>query len=255
MQLNAEDGGKRRHIMVQLPEPCDEKSEAFKAATRPSPRSARSASAAPERRFWQSGRPSRRKKSPRKATSRSAIAESPLRDLPQTSAFASSRSTPRTWRTSITPPDELTRSALTLQADNIKPDRTPEDLLFQVLLDWGVDLALAHHREKILKGNEVFFVDGNALAACFDTGHRRGLRARNCAKRKPLARRVPRHRLRQQRRQDQRRADLQGSRPPHGDQMHLVTAMKLKFKHTGLPDGRRRGRGRLLRRASRRRAA
>ena len=53
--------------------------------------------------------------------------------------------------------------------DNIKPDRTPEDLLFQVLLDWGVDLSLPITMQNI-QGKTVFFVDGNALVACFDNG-------------------------------------------------------------------------------------
>ena len=51
--------------------------------------------------------------------------------------------------------------------DNIKEDRTPEDLLFQVLLDWGVDLSLPISQESV-SGKTVFFVDGNALAACFN---------------------------------------------------------------------------------------
>ena len=53
--------------------------------------------------------------------------------------------------------------------DNIKPDRTAEDLLFQVLLDWGVDLALPITQETIAN-TSVYFVDGNALAACFEEG-------------------------------------------------------------------------------------
>ena len=66
-------------------------------------------------------------------------------------------------------PDELTQDTLALHVDNLKPGRKPEDLLFQVLLDWGVDLALPITEEKIA-GRRVFFVDDNALAACFDTG-------------------------------------------------------------------------------------
>ena len=63
---------------------------------------------------------------------------------------------------------ELTPHAKdTLFTDNIKPDRTSEDLLFQVMLDWGVDLSLPIATETI-QGKEVFFVDGNALVACFD---------------------------------------------------------------------------------------
>lgn len=68
-------------------------------------------------------------------------------------------------------PDTLTQSQLSLLTDNIKIDRlnNPEDLLFQVLLDWGVDLTLPIRKETIL-GKTVFFVDENVLVACFDTG-------------------------------------------------------------------------------------
>lgn len=64
-------------------------------------------------------------------------------------------------------PDALDKSNLDLFVDNIKPDRTAEDLLFQVMLDWGVDLALPIE-QKTIQGKDVFFVDNNALAACFD---------------------------------------------------------------------------------------
>lgn len=67
-------------------------------------------------------------------------------------------------------PDALDQANLDLFADNIKPDRTPEDLMFQVMLDWGVDLALPITR-KTIQGKEVFFVDDNALMACFDAHH------------------------------------------------------------------------------------
>ena len=72
-------------------------------------------------------------------------------------------------------PDETTQEALALAVENIKEDRQPEDLLFQVMLDWGVDLALAITTETIA-GKEVFFVasgssenENAALAACFAT--------------------------------------------------------------------------------------
>lgn len=64
-------------------------------------------------------------------------------------------------------PDALDKANLDLFVDNIKPDRTAEDLLFQVMLDWGVDLSLPIEK-KVIQGKEVFFVDGDALAACFD---------------------------------------------------------------------------------------
>jgi len=64
-------------------------------------------------------------------------------------------------------PDAFGQQQADAFVDNIKPDRTPEDLLFQVMLDWGVDLALPIAQQTV-QGKEVFFVDGNALAACFD---------------------------------------------------------------------------------------
>ena len=81
-------------------------------------------------------------------------------------------------------PDALAQGDLLAQVDNIRPDRTPEDLLFQVLVDWGIDLALPIAQETIA-GKSVFFVDGNALAACFDAGITDDL-VKEIAKRKPL---------------------------------------------------------------------
>jgi adenine-specific DNA-methyltransferase len=81
-------------------------------------------------------------------------------------------------------PDALKQDQLALHTDNIKQDRTPEDLLFQVLVDWGVDLALPIEQQKIA-GKTVFFVDNNALAACFDPNITEDL-VKDLAKRKPL---------------------------------------------------------------------
>ncbi len=64
-------------------------------------------------------------------------------------------------------PDTTTQEGLFAAVDNIKPDRTAFDLLFQVMLDWGVDLALPIEK-KVIQGKDVYLVDGNALAACFD---------------------------------------------------------------------------------------
>lgn len=66
-------------------------------------------------------------------------------------------------------PGAVKQDQLPGMVNNIKPDRTPEDLLFQVLLDWGVDLSLPIRQETIA-GKTVFFVDDTALAACFDLG-------------------------------------------------------------------------------------
>jgi adenine-specific DNA-methyltransferase len=81
-------------------------------------------------------------------------------------------------------PDALQQPDLLAHLDNIREDRTPEDLLFQVLVDWGIDLALPIATEKIA-GKTVFFVDGDALAACFDASISEDL-VKELAKRKPL---------------------------------------------------------------------
>jgi adenine-specific DNA-methyltransferase len=81
-------------------------------------------------------------------------------------------------------PDAVAQGDLLAQVDNIKPDRTPEDLLFQVLVDWGIDLALPIAAETIA-GKQVFFVDTNALAACFDADLTDDM-VKEIAKRKPL---------------------------------------------------------------------
>ncbi len=82
-------------------------------------------------------------------------------------------------------PNEVKQTDLLKTVENIKPDRTDaEDLLFQVLLDWGVDLTLPITREKVA-GKQVYFVDGNALAACFETGISEDF-VKELAARKPL---------------------------------------------------------------------
>lgn len=66
-------------------------------------------------------------------------------------------------------PDYIVQKDLLSAVDNTKSDRTSEDLLFQVLVDWGIDLTLPIRRE-VVQGKTIFFVDDNALAACFDAG-------------------------------------------------------------------------------------
>lgn len=64
-------------------------------------------------------------------------------------------------------PDDLSKGQLDILVNNIKLDRNDEDLLFQVMLDWGIDLALPI-TSKVVQEKKVFFVDENALVACFD---------------------------------------------------------------------------------------
>lgn len=142
LKLNAEDGGCRRFIMVQLPEPCDESTEAFKAGYKT---------------IAEIGK-DRIRRAGNKISEEGKQLDIGFRVLKiDTSNMADV----------FYAPDMLEKANLNLFVDNIKPDRTAEDLLFQVMLDWGVDLALPVSKHTI-QGKEVFFVDGDALLACFD---------------------------------------------------------------------------------------
>ena len=179
MQLNAEDGGKRRHIMVQLPEPCDEKSEAFKAGYK-------TIAEIGKERIRRAG-----KKILAEWQAKQAASEGNLKLDTEHSAATAPDIGFRVLKIDSSnmadvyyQPDEITQDGLMLQVDNLKPGRLPEDLLFQVLLDWGVDLALPITEETIQQ-RRVFFVADNALAACFDTGLDEAF-VKELAKRQPL---------------------------------------------------------------------
>jgi adenine-specific DNA-methyltransferase len=179
MQLNAEDGGKRRHIMVQLPEPCDEKSEAFKAGY---PTIAEIG----KERIRRAGKKILQEWEAKHGASPDRLklnTENPDAGPPDI-GFRVLKVADSNFRDIARTPDELEQQELALHTDHLKPDRTPEDLLFQVLVDWGVDLALPIVAET-LHGKRVFFVDQNALAACFDTGLTDEL-VRTIAERKPI---------------------------------------------------------------------
>lgn len=147
IDVNYEDGGRRRFIMVQLPEACaDEDSEAFRSGYK-------SISDIGKERIRRVGAKYIEKSTPLESDVGFRVLKidsSNMNDVYYT-------------------PDAVKQGDLLAQVDNIRADRTPEDLLFQVLLDWGVDLALPITQE-VISGKTVFFVDGNALAACFEKG-------------------------------------------------------------------------------------
>ena len=66
-------------------------------------------------------------------------------------------------------PDSVSKDDLFNQVEHIKTGRSPEDLLFQVMLDWGVDLSLSIRKETI-EGKDVYFVNDDDLVACFERG-------------------------------------------------------------------------------------
>lgn len=144
MQLNAEDGGHRKFIMVQLPEPCDEKSEAYKAGYK---------------NICEIG-----KERIRRAAKK--IAE----EHPEAQfdgGFRVLKLDTSNMQDVYYTPAEFTQATLDGVADNIKPDRTPMDLLFQVMLDLGVLLS-GKIEETTICGKTVFNVEDNYLIACFD---------------------------------------------------------------------------------------
>lgn len=148
MQINAEDGGTRKFILVQIPEVCDEKSDAAKSGYR-------TIAEISKERIRRAGKKVKQEYAGKPDIDRIGIGFRVLKI--DTSNMADV----------YYAPDALDKAKFDMFVDNIKPDRTAEDLLFQVMLDWGVDLALPITKETI-QGKEVFFVDGNALAACFD---------------------------------------------------------------------------------------
>lgn len=172
MQLNAEDGGNRKFIMVQLPEKTDEKSEAYKAGYQ---------------NICEIGK-ERIRRAGAKMTPQP----------PKGGAESASLSLFGTDSEGVTPSDTLTKKAVDVGfrvyrldtsnmqdvyyrpqdykqqtvmnfANHIKPDRTADDLVAQVMLDWGLPLSLPIERATIA-GKTLYKVAGNALYCCFDEG-------------------------------------------------------------------------------------
>ncbi|SMO82476.1 adenine-specific DNA-methyltransferase [Alcanivorax sp. DSM 26295] len=148
MLQNAADGGDRRFIMVQLDEAADEKSEAYKAGFKTIPEVSRE-------RIRRAGK---------------IILEGECHpDWSRDVGFRVLKVDASNMKDVYYRPDELKQSDLLDMVDNVKEGRAAEDLLFQVLVDWGVDLTLPIRRETV-QDKTVFFVDDNALVACFDKG-------------------------------------------------------------------------------------
>lgn len=149
MQLNAEDGGHRKFIMVQLPEACDEKSEAYKAGYK---------------NICEIG-----KERIRRAAKK--IREDAGLTLTQDfdGGFRCLRLDSSNMQDVYYTPDAMRQDLLSFTTDNIKPDRTPEDLLFQVMLELGV-LPSSTIVEAEIDGKKVFDVADGFLLACFDQG-------------------------------------------------------------------------------------
>jgi len=146
MKLNKFDGGSRRFILIQLPEKCAPDSGASRSGYKTI------ADISKER--------------IRRAGGRICISDQKQSEKSDRGFRVLKVDTSNMTDVYYTP-DLLSQGQVSLLIENVKADRTPVDLLFQIMLDWGIDLALPISRKNI-GGKEVIFVDENALAACFD---------------------------------------------------------------------------------------
>ena len=144
MQLNAEDGGKRKFIMLQIPEETSEKSEAYKAGYK---------------NICEIG-----KERIRRAAKKIAE-ENPKAKFD--GGFRVLKLDSSNMKDVYYNPEDFYSYFLDNLVDNIKEDRTPEDLLFQVMLDLGILLS-SKIEESVIEGKKVFNVENNYLIACFD---------------------------------------------------------------------------------------
>lgn len=153
IQLNAEDGGHRKFIMVQLPEKCDEKSEAYKAGYK-------TICEIGKERIRRAGKKIREEN----ADNSSLLTPNSKLDT----GFRVLKCDTSNMKDVYYNPAEYEVNMFSRLEDNIKEDRTPEDLLFQVMLDLGVLLS-GKIEESTIAGKKVFNVEDNYLIACFDS--------------------------------------------------------------------------------------
>lgn len=146
MQLNSEDGGNRKFIMVQLPEKTDEKSEAFKAGYK---------------NICEIGKERIRR------AGKKIKEESPLTTQNLDTGFRVLKLDSTNMQDIYYSPKDISQADLFLQVDNVKPDRTGEDLLFQVMLELGATLD-SKIETTTVAGKTIYNVAEGYLVACFD---------------------------------------------------------------------------------------
>ena len=147
MQLNAEDGGNRKFIMVQLPELTDEKSEAYKAGYK-------NICEIGKERIRRAG-----KKIKEASPETTKNLDTGFRVLKLDSS--------NMQQVYYTPEETVAKNLFEATIDNIKPDRTSEDLLFQAMLELNVPLSAKIEKQSV-KGKELFSVESGYILACFD---------------------------------------------------------------------------------------
>lgn len=172
MQLNAKDNGHRKFIMVQLPEPCDEKSEAYKAGYKT---------------ICDIGKERIRRAGTKIVSERNTANAYPPPDV----GFRVFKLNTSSVKDVYYSADEYSQTMLTGLESNIKEDRTDLDLLFGCLLDWGLPLSMPYRSEEIDNCTVHTYAPGDAtlnvpdaLIACFDSNVPENV-IKEIAKRKP----------------------------------------------------------------------
>ena len=171
MQLNAEDGGHRKFIMVQLPEKCDEGSEAYKAGYK---------------NICEIGKERIRRAGEKILKEQLANNNSTLHSPKSTldTGFRVLKLDDTNMKDVYYAPDDYSQDMLARMESNIKEDRTDLDLLFGCLIDWGLPLSLPYQSEKI-DGCTVHTYNDGDLIACFDANIPESV-VKEIARRKPL---------------------------------------------------------------------
>ena len=146
MQLNSEDNGNRRFILIQLPEICDQSSNAFSLGYKTIPEIA-------EERIRRAGEKIKR--------------ENPMFTQELDIGFRVLQLDSSNMNDVYYNPKNMIQDLLESTVDNVKPDRTPLDLLFQVMLELGIELS-SKIEEKEIAGKKYYLVNDNDLIACFD---------------------------------------------------------------------------------------
>jgi adenine-specific DNA-methyltransferase len=173
MRLNSEDGGNRKFIMVQLPEPCDKSSEAYKAGFT-------NISEIGKERIRRAGEQIKTEIKEGNQQAKIDDVPKPVPDI----GFRVYKIDDTNMKDVYYSAAEYSQETIEGLVDNVKENRTDTDLLYQILIDWGLPLDLQHEIEEI-EGFHLHIVDKNALVACFDANIPESV-MRKIAGKKPL---------------------------------------------------------------------
>ena len=173
MKLNSEDGGNRKFIMVQLPEACDEKSDAYKAGFK-------NIAEIGKERIRRAGE---QIKNEIEAENKQATLDGEPKKVPDI-GFRLLKVDDTNMKDVYYSAGEYSQETIEGLVDNVKEDRKDIDLLYQIILDWGLPLNHRHEIEEI-DGFTIHIVDNDSLVACFESNIPESV-MRKIAEKKPL---------------------------------------------------------------------